>query len=395
MRPAITVLALHACSICSFIELIALYSESTHTSSRNKFVETALVYGLTYISSCSLESIVPASITILADSDYYSQPQNSSRETRDRGNRFLDFNVPLFDAHKTGLGSSAALVTALVSALLAFYLPGGNDNPLTDKDLARAHNLAQAAHCTAQGKIGSGFDVAAAVYGSCIYRRFSPAVLEGVGNAGTEGFSPRLRKTVDDVESNQIWDTQIQKHIVNMPKKLRLVMCDVDCGSETPSMVKKVFAWRSNNIEEALLLWETLQRGNDDLVSELQRLSETSEENFGNLRNIILTIRSLIREMSAKAGVPIEPKIQTDLLDACSQIPGVIGGVVPGAGGYDALALLVEDRDEVVGQLASFLETYQGEDDGDVGAKSLRLLKAKQEMKGICFEPSSTYDGWI
>ena len=45
-----------------------------------------------------------------------------------------------------------------------------------EKDLRLVHNLAQFCHCCAQGKIGSGFDVAAAVYGSMEYVRFSPEV---------------------------------------------------------------------------------------------------------------------------------------------------------------------------------------------------------------------------
>jgi phosphomevalonate kinase len=39
------------------------------------------------------------------------------------------------------------------------------------------HNLAQLSHCAAQGKIGSGFDISAAVYGSQRYSRFSPLVI--------------------------------------------------------------------------------------------------------------------------------------------------------------------------------------------------------------------------
>ena len=42
------------------------------------------------------------------------------------------------------------------------------------------HNLAQYCHCYAQGKVGSGFDVSAAVYGSQRYRRFSPSVLDAL-----------------------------------------------------------------------------------------------------------------------------------------------------------------------------------------------------------------------
>ena len=34
--------------------------------------------------------------------------------------------------------------------------------------------------------------------------------------------------------------------------------------------------------------------------------------------------------MSTLSGVPIEPAEQTRLLDACSAVPGVLGGGVPG-----------------------------------------------------------------
>lgn len=37
-----------------------------------------------------------------------------------------------------------------------------------------------------------------------------------------------------------------------------------------------------------------------------------------------------MREMSAAAGVPIEPPEQTELLNACTSGAGVIGGGVPG-----------------------------------------------------------------
>lgn len=80
---------------------------------------------------------------------------------------------------KTGMGSSAALATSLVGALLVWFgvvrLGAGSKNIAEDRRVL--HNLAQLAHAVAQGKIGSGFDVAAAVYGTQIYKRFSPEVL--------------------------------------------------------------------------------------------------------------------------------------------------------------------------------------------------------------------------
>lgn len=42
------------------------------------------------------------------------------------------------------------------------------------------HNVAQYCHCLAQGKVGSGFDVSSAVWGSQVYRKFGPDALEGL-----------------------------------------------------------------------------------------------------------------------------------------------------------------------------------------------------------------------
>lgn len=48
--------------------------------------------------------------------------------------------------------------------------------------------------------------------------------------------------------------------------------------------------------------------------------------------------------MGTLASVPIEPDSQTALLDhCCSHCSGVIGGGVPGAGGFDAIWVLVLD----------------------------------------------------
>lgn len=84
---------------------------------------------------------------------------------------------------KTGLGSSAAMTTAVVSALLHYLgvvnlsSSNGQQQEKDNADLDMVHMIAQSAHCIAQGKVGSGFDVSTAVYGSQRYVRFSPEVL--------------------------------------------------------------------------------------------------------------------------------------------------------------------------------------------------------------------------
>ena len=382
-------------------EAVQIKPADTNTSS-NSFVQTSLQYAFTYLHHVRSTELASneewltsgLKIDIFADGSYYSSPSSTTPT------RFPNFGVRLADAHKTGLGSSAALVTALTAALLTAFLPSSDDTATTHADLeprflSIIHNLAQAAHCAAQGKVGSGFDVAAAVYGSCLYRRFTPTILEGVGDANMPGFGERLHRCVENLEADHAWDVQINNHAVQIPRRLRLVMCDVDCGSATPGMVRKVLNWRKDKPEEAGLLWAALQQGTDDICAELRRLAEhdkiaqtSSEQCFRELKDIISTIRSLVREMTEKSKVPIEPPLQTELLDACSAVPGVIGGLCPGAGGYDAIALLVKNDETVINELKNVLKGWRSVTETGTGTTigNVSLLGVRQDTQGLKVE---------
>jgi phosphomevalonate kinase len=169
------------------------------------------------IGTSSLNEALSAGldIAVVADNDFYSQSQkvnyvasnivgpvidtiqlaelNLPKTTASlaRLPHFMPTGTTLTDVNKTGLGSSAALITSLVSALLLHLHVisqtsfGGsqpqsaNEEPYNGNEGKKlAHNLAQFIHCLAQGKIGSGFDIAAAVFGSQIYTRFNPAAIK-------------------------------------------------------------------------------------------------------------------------------------------------------------------------------------------------------------------------
>ncbi|KAL1962883.1 hypothetical protein VTN77DRAFT_9061 [Rasamsonia byssochlamydoides] len=371
---------------------------------RNPFVETSLNYALTYIGYVAgSKDFGSLSITILADNDYYSDTGVSNGPAAQIRGRFRNFGVPLQEAHKTGLGSSAALVTALVSALV-IHRTMHPDDLVVARD--KLHNLAQAAHCAAQGKVGSGFDVGAAIYGSCLYRRFSPSILNKVGDVGMPGFEERLFSTVEDLDSEHPWDTECVDFGMRLPPGMQMVLCDVDCGSQTPSMIKKVLEWRNQNREEADMLWGSLQENNEKLRHELQRLGHSrgaleneaeAEEVYKNVRILIQRTREYLRTMTQKTGVPIEPRVQTELLDTVSEVEGVIGGVVPGAGGYDAIVLLIRDDIEVVNRLNKLFETYKSKVEDDFGGKieRVKMLGVRHGSEGVRNEAPEQYFGWI
>ncbi|KAF2401170.1 Phosphomevalonate kinase, partial [Trichodelitschia bisporula] len=340
----------------------------TSEGSPNPFVQTTLSHVLSYTSALS-PPLPSANVTILADDAYYTIPEDAVKK-----GRFTRFPTLLKDAHKTGLGSSAALVTALTAALLVHYVPGFEVGGAEGKKVV--HNLAQVAHCAAQGKVGSGFDVAAATWGACRYRRFSPDILSGLGAPGEEGFAAKLKGVVEGK-----WDVEVEE-LEKLPEGLRLVMCDVDCGSATVGMVKQVLGWRGREPEEAGMLWSGLQGRNDALAGELRTLVEANKESsFDGLRRRIEAVRELVREMGRLADAPIEPRGQTELLDACSKVDGVVGGVVPGAGGYDAVALLVENREEVLEGLKRVLAGWKVDGGGRVG-----ILDVREESEGVRME---------
>ncbi|KAJ3166941.1 phosphomevalonate kinase [Geranomyces variabilis] len=362
---------------------------------RNPYVEAALVNALDVVclSNPNCEDLLGKGldITIVGSNDFYSQREQLARKSLPLTSASLAALPPFCEAltkiskvHKTGLGSSAAMITSLVGAILSHFGAVSFDFKASPQELGLladqtsmrlVHNTAQLAHCIAQGNVGSGFDVSAAVYGSHTYRRFSPTVLstyikQQAARANAVDDAPAVLSVVNPAEG--AWDNEIEPFA--LPPRFTLMLADIDAGSSTPKLVSKVLEWRKNEPEQANALWSRLGAANSELERLLRELEQLARErptrygavvdflaplkaatweqldaascqgldsqiirSFVSIHSSFLRIRGFLREMSAATQVPVEPAEQTRLLDACMGVPGIIMAGVPGAGGFDAI----------------------------------------------------------
>lgn len=105
-----------------------------------------------------------------------------------------------------------------------------------------------------------------------------------------------------------------------MPPNIRLVLADVDAGSDTPSLVGKVLKWRKENPESGMCrtqayittpmlisvaspantLWSDLKASNQLVESQLRSLSRLAEDNPEDYRS---AIQAASRRATTGAGI--------------------------------------------------------------------------------------------
>ncbi|PWN43819.1 ribosomal protein S5 domain 2-like protein [Ceraceosorus guamensis] len=434
-------------------------SHASASAGPNPFLSLSLLYvlrlALQVLGQDAVERALGSGLQIhvLGDNDFYSQRiEGQSRAPTSAELRALPpFNKQsciVKDVHKTGLGSSAAMTTSLVGSLMLHLgLVGSGPAPshtssfdalkgpreerrLNPTDLGLVHNTAQLVHCAAQGKVGSGFDVSSAVWGSHLYRRFDPIAINHLMDGtkvGAEGEGEVPLRSEADLgkalsPSNKIWqpsplhsDASTSERGTNptaveglhfsstasqqthrpaplsLPPHISLILADINAGSSTPSLVSKVNAWKKAKPDWAKQLFSILAASNANLADGLLALgleygrdakayneaiklaasqrskdwdatlrslpasnvahtppSPSSQSSILTLlievRNALRSIRAGMRELGQRAGAPIEPDEMGRVLRASTDgADGVLGGGVPGAGGFDALYLLYLD----------------------------------------------------
>lgn len=353
-------------------------------------------------------------IKIYSDPEFHSKENSIKKHSKNGKKSFLFFDRNIDKVCKTGLGSSACLISVVSAALLEYFKPG----ILNQKNII--HNVAQISHSFAQKKIGSGFDICASIYGTIIYKKFSFNFIEEIMDVDIlsktkswekdSHLSNKLRQVIESE-----WDQCINK--IHLPPFISLLIGDVNCGSNTLVLVSDFFNWKKNNELACDQILSELNDAKNDFVDKIEKLSKFYDEFpnrylnymkifknnnmvhkdqnnslknesqdlkiFYDFRLSILKIRDILYKMTQKIKIDIMPLKQKKLLDYCSVFTGCFGGVVPGAGGNDAVCLLLSSD-----SIEDFINTFDTNNtDNDV-----TWIRVNEDNDGLRQEDYHDYE---
>jgi phosphomevalonate kinase len=226
------------------------------------------------------------------------------------------------DGRKYGLGSSAAVVVAVISSVLHLF---GRTEPMQDLTF----RLSAIAHYSAQGS-GSGADVAASTYGGWLrYVSFDSMWLSGRLESGLP-----LTKLVEESWPN------LRADGIHPPAKVQLCVGWTGEPAATAPLVKKVRAMR----DRYRVLYDSFLALSAEAVAKLVASFETDDASLA-IEAFELN-RVALSGLGEQVGVPIETPQLFELHRLASELGGA--GKPSGAGGGDCgIALMVGDETKI------------------------------------------------
>ncbi len=255
---------------------------------------------------------------------------------------------------KSGLGSSAATAVATVGGILSAYGMDYNEDDAL-------HKLAQLAHSVATGKVGSGFDVAAAMHGSIVYRRYSPTIISELPKelAGTD-----LQKLV-----KRTWDYKVERRV--MPNMFLSTFSNfVGSSMQTSTSVSRVFEFKKQDPERYNRIISGIAKEDEIAASALKAIDEGGgvEYNLSLFGEAFENGRLLTKKLGELSGCDIEPDDLSAYIEETKK-NGAFVSKLPGSGGRDALACLCKNKEDYL-KLKRFLERNNGLQILDISLKN-------------------------
>lgn len=255
-----------------------------HTDdTRVNFVKEAMKHTLNYLNEHAIE-ITPFSLSIKSELDDES-------------------------GKKYGLGSSAAVVTSVVSAILNYFLPLKPADTIIFK-------LAAISHVSIQGN-GSGADIAAATYGGIL--QYSSFRADWLLN--------ELEKANNLTELVERKWKYFTVKPVTFPNDLEIRIGWTGSPASTSNLVNQVLALK----ETKPIIFETFRADSEAAVSKF--ISGMDSDNLSHLFTGVKENRQALVTVGQKADIALETPLLTILSDLAEKYEGV--GKQSGAGGGD------------------------------------------------------------
>lgn len=247
-------------------------------------------------------SFVRAAIEVV--SEYLGKLDNFLIQTVNEGTDSVFDGKP----YKLGFGSSAAVTVSVVAALFAFH--GRNIALRKEKDII--FKLATIAHFKAQGKVGSGFDIAASTYGGLIiYKRFDPAFIE--------------KKSLKELVTEPWPDLYIEE--IDFPEDLKILVGWTKSSASTKEMINQMSLFKKEKADLYNEIINDINYTTRELISEIKKCNE--EKIIKHVKENELLLRKLTKHSS----VNIETKELRAMSEAADEAGGA--GKLSGAGGGD------------------------------------------------------------
>jgi len=214
--------------------------------------------------------------------------------------------------HVVGFGTSAAVCVAVGTAIMAFY-----DYDINDEKIKEViFKLCAIAHFISQEFKGSGFDVAASVYGGTLmYKRFDELWLTN------ELKSNHSMQEILDGDWPYLKIKQIK-----LPKDMKLNVCWTKKTSKTQTMVAEMEKYKDNSYDEYVDLMEEFK------LTVLSILDVMEQNNKKEIRYMLAQNMTLLNELNSKSGVNIVTSNLRKMIeigeenDCATKISGAGGG---------------------------------------------------------------------
>ena len=209
------------------------------------------------------------------------------------------------------------------------------------ENITLIHLLSQIANILAQNKIGSGFDISTAVYGSQIFQKFPENM---ISSKFLSFFNEMKEFNFIREEFPEIMKKfkEFEKKIQKIPEiDFKAFMMDFSTGSDTRILVSKVKEYLKTENEIVQNFYQISNEMTKFLLDFFENAKKIENKEIHEKNE---NYRNVLKNLGVNSKVEIEPDVLTIILDLVmkNNKKNIVYCICPGAGGYDAACFLVE-----------------------------------------------------